>query len=512
MKNLFATAMVCLIAGGAAAQPIAGPMTTPAARADRARLCPAGAGYPAAWDWPANLTQGGMRPATGGRPRIEQYRGGKLIAVYSRLVNGPGCTMKQDGTDWRNPRGPAASGCGPFTRSHSWRLFAPGDDFRIYPAVYAGPENMPWIGPIFTGDRPWPEGMVAPDHVTIEGVPQGNVYPVILSATGGASDNTLGMAPVYLDRSTGLTLKNLVIASTGPQVQALKAALYNVAASNLTMDHVRITGFEAPSATTNGANGIFGADDYTGWWRMTDVETDHNGGSTGAQQHAIYIGASRTDPAYTVTIDHLYSHDTVQGHLLKCRCQRLVLTGSYLDGGVPQPGETQADDYDVDMPNGGELVARGNILVKNASGPDTNGIGLAWMMEGNPDGRPLSLDIENNIFVTFAKSYDGSHPNVPMSFLYPPMAPSNLAFPKLALPAVIRDNAFVGYCPASLPALDYRGTFPVAAGFSEVNPDYSLTRKFSPADGATGAVGGSTYGHIAHGGAPRTHPTIGAFD
>ena len=436
---------------------------TPAAAAELARLCPAGSGFPDEATWPvlAAITKRYAAPlsATSGTPRIEQYRQGRRIATYSSFADQPGCNQTGDGTEYLHPAGPAASGCGPFTRSHSFRLWAPGDRFLVYPAVYTGEHNQPWFGPMFDGHAGYDAHIIhTPDNITIQGVVQNNRRPVIL-LQGGAADNNLGQAPVYFDRSTGMTMDNIDVRA-GAGAQAGKAAVYEAGASNLTLSHMRISGFSRA-----GTNGLFGAGDYTGTLTLTDIELDHDGGTNGPAHNA-YLGASRTDPNFTVVMRHSWSHDSFYGHLFKSRAQVNIFTDNLFEGGLPFDGNAQAEAYLLDIPNGGKLTVRDNIFIKNASGPESNGMSLTFLMEGRSDGRPQSVDVEGNTFITLATTWDGSHPTYPMAFLYPNVRPDSGAWPR-DVSARVTGNTFVGYCAAE-GAAAYRGEDGVVKSFGEL--------------------------------------------
>jgi hypothetical protein len=156
---------------------------------------------------------------------------------------------------------------------------------------------------------------------------------------------------------------------------------------------------------------------------------------------------------------------------------------------VPRGGRfTQAENYLVDIPNGGNLTMRNNILIKNASGLNSNGASVTFDTEGlghdgSPSPRNYSIDIENNTFVAFAATYDGAHPLWPFFFwhnLTPgtpgfevPTLPSGFTKP----PAVISHNVFVGYCPQTRSSdsyMNFRGNLAATFAFAELNADYSL--------------------------------------
>ncbi len=515
----------CLAAGGsalalaasaqAAGTPrtlLSGTFVTPDASSQQALICPSGSNYPPQSGWavgPAALPVS----ATSGQPRIDQYRNGQYLATYSSFSDQPGCTLAGDGTDYLNPAQPAASGCGPFTRTHSYRLWAPGDVFYVYPAVYSGPYNQPWFGPEYDSSSDFSAGVShTPDNVVIQGVVQNNVRPVIL-LQGVASNNTLGQAPVYFDVSTGMTMDSINV-SAGAKAAAGKAALYESAASNLTLSNMRINGFERA-----GINGLFGAGGYSGTLTLDFVELDHNGGPNGPAHNA-YIGASTVDPGFSVVMSHSWSHDAYYGHLFKSRAQNGVFTANYFKGGLPQTGRTQAETYLLDIPNGGQVSVRNNIFIKSASGTNSNGMSLTFLMEGTSDTRPQSLDVENNTFVTFAKTFDGVHVNYPLSLMYPNVRPDSTAWPS-DIPTRIIKNAFVGYCtPGDGSAQDYRGDISVIESFSELARTFALTTKVDADDSALGLtypdyvpeVGTPSYGFLYPNTPVRQHTTIGAQD
>ncbi len=459
---------------------LAGTYVTPQASAQLAQICPNGAGYPAEANWLARPFSSPVS-ATKGQPRIDQVRNGQVIASYTSFANQPSCTQAGDGTDYQNPGPAAASGCGPFTREHTWRLWAPGDVFYVYPAVYDGPYNQPWIGPEYTSPADYAAGLaVNPDNIRIQGVVQAGTRPVIL-LQGDASDNTLDQAPVYFDVSTGITMDSINVTATG-QVSVGKAGIYESAASNLTLSNMRINGFERA-----GVNGLFGAGGYGGSLTLDFVELDHNGGPNGPAHNA-YIGASTVDPNFTVNMSHSWSHDAYYGHLFKSRAQKGIYTANFFQGRPPQPNHSQAETYLLDIPNGGQVSIRNNIFVKNASGANSNAMSLTFLMEGMTDSRPQSLDVENNTFVTFAKTFDGAHLNYPFSFLYPNVRPDSAAWPAGISVRIIK-NGFVGYCaPGDGSALDYRGDISAIESFDELTRAYGFTTKVMSSDMALAAT------------------------
>ncbi len=500
-------------AAGAAVPLLERKSVTPDASAELAQICPHGTGYPLESGW-ASAPGSTPHAAISGQPHIEQFRNGKHLATYASFVNRPSCRLSGDGTDYLNPEKPAATGCGPFTREYTYRLWAPGDVFYVYPAVYDGEYNQPWIGPAYDSYADYVAGIShAPDNITIQGVVQDNARPVIV-LDGAASNNTLGQAPVYFDQSNGVVWDSIDVVA-GSKAVAGKAGVYELAGSNLTLSNMRISDFEKSDV-----NGLFGAGQYSGVLTLTSIELDHNGGRNGPAHNA-YIGASQVDPGFTVNMSRSWSHHAFYGHLFKSRAQNNVFTANYFQGGLPQMGRTQAETYLLDIPNGGQTTVRNNIFVKNRSGAGANAMSFTFLLEGAVDSRPQSVDLENNIFVTFAKTYDGSHTNFPMALLYPNVVPGTTAWPA-GIPARIMKNAFVGYCTGSSSnaAEAFRGDIAVVESFGELTRTYALRTKLDANDAALDAIypdyvpeiGTPSYA-FRYGATPSRHlATIGAQD
>ncbi len=232
--------------------------------------------------------------------------------------------------------------------------------------------------------------------------------------------------------------------------------------------------------------GCFGAGGYSGTLTLRGLELDHNGGPTGPAHNA-YIGASINDPNFTVNMEHSWSHHAYYGHLFKSRAQINVFTANFFQGTLPWGGLGQAENYLLDVPNGGLLTARDNVFLKNMSGANSNAMSVTFAMEGIIDSRAQSIDLENNSFVTFSKTYDGFHQTYPLSFFYPNIRPDDPAWPA-SIPTRIIKNAFVGYCPAGGGAEDYRGDISLTEAFSEVSRTYSFSTKVLADDTTLAAI------------------------
>jgi hypothetical protein len=494
-KSLYAIAWLLLVTPALAQPALTSSFTTPAAAA-WARLCPEPP-YPAAWVWGADEVPA-PRSATHGRPKIEQIRNGRVIATYRSLADGPGCDYHAVPT-WQSPSGPAASGCGPFTRVHAYRLWAPGDTFLVYPAIYGGDENQPWFGPMFDSDAQYADGHGTPTpmhDITVTGITQGGERPVIL-VSANAANNTLGQGSIYFDKSKNVKFGGInLVAVKGAWVG--RAGIYDVGASDLTLHDMRVSNFAQQGI--DGAMGVFGAGQYEGYLHMERMELDHNGGQNGPAHNA-YINASATDPNFTVSFTNSWSHDSYYGHLFKSRAQHTIIEGSYFQGGRPQPGHTQAEAFLLDVPNGGKLQVTNSIFVKTASGHESNGVAISYYEEGDAEGgtpRDFSVDIENNTFLAMAATYDGTHPNFPFWIK------------RGHGDVTVKDNVFGGWCPAADEIRNYRGSIALTVPPSDFTEDFALRSKYTGEAGP--AQGQPAYLHETATGAPRKLTTIGARD
>lgn len=488
--------MPALAQATVSAAPVLGAsLVTPAAKVEQARLCAAGT-FPAQWEWAPESTSDQPAPATSGTPKIEQVRDGKVIAIYTHLGTGKNCSIPPGAAD--DPtKIPVA--CGPFARSHTYRSWKPGDVFLIYPAVYSGPENQPWIGPVPDNPNDYNTGKFQiPTGLTLRGVTVNGVRPVLSIQT--VSSNNLGQGTVYLDKSKDIVIENIDIDAEGATSTG-KGLIYANGVENLTLRDMRIHG-----ASKGNANGVFGTPANAGTIKMERIDIYNNGGDDGPA-HNIYINDSETDPNFTVEFLNSWSHRSTYGHLLKSRAKITRVIGSYLSGSVPDQGIYQGEPYLIDVPNGGRVTVKNSILVKNASGRGSNGILLAYAMEYFRPDREHALTVENNTFVTFSKFYDGERFIYPFNYFYPASLPGTAGFP--AIPIQVRNNVFAGFCSGPSPGINYRGDLSLTVGLDEINRDFSLKSRYSGSD--TGILGSSSYEHRA-GGGKRTAATIGARD
>ena len=414
--------------------------------------------YPTQFTWTPAPFADQPQPATSGTPLIKHIRNGVVIATYTQFGYGGsnGFPNMQDNPD------PAA---GAFHRS-GYQNWKDGDLFEVYPAVYQGEDQQPWIGQGFINDSDYSNGIFnTPKNITIRGITVNGKRPVIKLNGIGTSNNTLGQSAVYFDSSENIVFENIDIDGNGA-TYAGKAGIYINGAKNLTLRNLRIHGFKGVDA-----NGIFSTGNTSGLLKLESIELFDNGGGNGPE-HNVYINHSTLDPNFTVLMRGSWSHDAYYGHLFKSRAQRNILEGNYFMGTKSNNG-IQTENYLVDLPEGGTLLLRNNVLIKNASGDGSNAMSVTFAMENQNNVASNRVLIENNTFVTFGKYYDTqNHPIYPMQFYYPAKVPGSVGFP--SFPLKIRNNVFVGYCNHSVDFMDYRGAGALELNFNQVDQSFRL--------------------------------------
>jgi hypothetical protein len=431
--------------------------------------------FPTQWNWTPPTFADQPKAATGGTPLIKHYRNGQLIATYTKFGQGTfGRPNMQDNPD------PEA---GAFHRN-GYQNWKDGDLFEVYPAVYQGEDQQPWIGQGFINDADYSAGRFnTPKNITIRGITVNGRRPVIKLNGIGTSNNTLGQSAVYFDTSENIVFENIDIDGSGASYVG-KAGIYLNGAKNLTLRNLRIHSFKGVQA-----NGIFGTGNNSGLLRLENIELFDNGGANGPE-HNIYLNRSSSDPNFTVLVRGSWSHDAYYGHLFKSRAQRNILEGNYFMG--TKSTGVQTENYLVDIPEGGTLVLRNNVLVKNFSGDNSNAMSVTFAMENQNNAANNRILIENNTFVAFSKYYDTqNHPIYPMQFYYPAKVPGEAGFP--VFPTTIRNNVFVGYCGTGNAFMDYRGSNSLELNFNGIDTSFRLRTPRSTGNfAALGTVG---YGH-----------------
>jgi len=544
-------------------------LTTANGAADQAALCPTTTPtYPSAFTWNPSRTQVPARdatPADGLLPKIEQHRMlngvDTIVAVWNSFGSNPYTCNEPFQTAPAQPapgtpytaaqskpftpamlKAAAAMGCGPFGNvSHVdlFRLWKPGDVFLVYPAVYTSTmtpsglisNNNITLHPqqdyyLDAGNPIFP-----PNNITIQGVTQNGIRPVIVRSDAGGGDSESTKDVVEILGGANDTIDNLSVtqSSTGTVLQSgifllhvgyndydrygnrLATPVLGAGLNQTILSHLHVSSFEQEQSATGGANGIISDTLSGGTIVLSSSEIDHNGGSSvqnhSGAGHGVYLdgsdqrdGGVTYDPNFAVILQNNWFHDQFYGHDAKSRAQHTTMIGNYFQGGVPQSQDyPQAEAYNADISNGGVFVAYNNIFVKNASGYNSGIFNLAYAAEGfpsvndGPNGNPRknSIDIRFNTFVTFAQTVDGQHAIRPTLFFYPAQLPGAKGFPVSKV--MIDSNAFVGYCPLNDPASDYRGTTALVAGFADLSQSFSFGGQYLSPSNAL--VGSNSYVH-----------------
>lgn len=445
--------------------------------------------YPTQVEWPGVVPNRLVAAATDGAPLIRQLRAGEVIATYSRL-GVAGCEQP-DG----NHVAPDTA-CGAFPRGpgQNWQE---GDVFEIHPAVYEGADQQIWIGPTHASraDRDSNRQSI-PRRLTLRGITVDGRRPVIRLPSTGASANTEGQGLIHIAESHDITIENLdVIGGAGGDVG--QGAIFVDGNSNLTLRNLRVQGFNAVKG-----NGIFATSRNAGLLRIDRVELGDNGGNTGPQ-HNLYINPSASDRQFTVWMTGSYLHDAKYGNAFKSRAQVNLIEGNYFQGSASSNGG-QTEAYLLDLPEGGRALVRNNVLVKNASGVNSNGALMSYAVEGVDDDREMSLVVEHNTFLTYARAIGGSHLIFPLFTPYQHDTGSTWPFDKVS----ISSNLFAGFCGDG--ARDgFRGDSGWIVDFDDLDQNFSLTDK--TLQGNPAVVGKASYVHAARR-AVRHSAVVGALD
>ncbi len=89
---------------------------------------------------------------------------------------------------------------------------------------------------------------------------------------------------------------------------------------------------------------------------------------------------------------------TSVGHHIKSRARTTIIENNLLDDGL------QDASYNIDLPNGGDGIIRGNTIIQSVLSP--NRTMVSYCAEKNPPN-PGTLIVENNIFESFGNTAIG---------------------------------------------------------------------------------------------------------
>lgn len=273
---------------------------------------------------------------------------------------------------------------------------------------------------------------------------------------------------------------------------------------NLTIENIEMSGAELPPSI--GTNGAAIRAEATNWTvrncyfhdnQNSILESNVAGsnilieytefarnGHTSGQSHNLYIGH-----AASLIYRFNYSHDSVEGHLLKTRAAVNWILYNRLSG------ESGTGSYEIDVPNGGTTYVIGNLIQQ---GPDShNSTLLSYGAENvHPQNPGHDLYVINNTFVN--------------------QRPAGATFVRVdargGVPALVSNNIFAGLgtlAAGLAPVLvaNLQVSDPAQAGFADyANFDYRLTAG-SPAINAGVAPGLAADGTPLAPIAQYVHPT-----
>ncbi len=180
---------------------------------------------------------------------------------------------------------------------------------------------------------------------------------------------------LFLIDGEGITIRNLTL--TRARVPDGNGAGIRMEASNLTVEKVRFV---------NNQNGILTNTGVKGALTVRDSEFLRNGACNPACAHGIY--ASNLDLLH---VERSKFFETRQAHHIKSRARRTEVIDSDL-----QDGPNGTSSYQIEAPNGGAVVVRGNTIEKGPKAENHTGaivIGMEAVTQPTAE-----ITVENNVF------------------------------------------------------------------------------------------------------------------
>ena len=201
-------------------------------------------------------------------------------------------------------------------------------------------------------------------NVTIEGASEDRTVLI---------DRICDNKAILVITGNNATVRNLTLARA--RVPWGNAAGIRAAGRDLLVSHVRFV---------DDQNGILSAPQPDGTITVRDSEFIRDGACIGACAHGIYAG-----PLRLLRVEHTIFRGTRQGHHLKSRASRTeVIDCVFADG----PDGTAS--YHIDLPNGGALLATGNLFEKGPRAENQHAI--ISIGEENTARPTPSIEIANN--------------------------------------------------------------------------------------------------------------------
>lgn len=231
------------------------------------------------------------------------------------------------------------------------------------------------------------------NHLTIEGRGEGVVI----------TDKTCQGKALFVIDGNDVTIRNLTFMRA--RVPDYNGAGIRAEGGDLRIEH---------SQFINNENGLLAASSSKSTITVVDSEFSGNGECTRACAHGLYVGEIAL-----LHIEHSVFRDTHVGHDIKSRALRTELINNTIVDGM-----TGTSSYLVDIPNGGSLVMRNNVLEK---GPNSSNHGTAIAIGEEGVSHPTpEITIANNKFT--------NDMNIQTIFVH------NIT----ATPAELTGNVFVG--------------------------------------------------------------------
>lgn len=244
----------------------------------------------------------------------------------------------------------------------------------------------------------------------------GKTYTTVAAAAAAAvnGDVVVISAGDYVGDVASWPQSNLTICGAGGRARLLAngrnaagKGIWVIQGSNVVVDSVEFHNATVPdqngagiraegngltiinSGFYDGENGILGPDG--GDLTIINSEFARNGFGDGFT-HNIYVG-----PANRVTVTSSFFHEAKIGHNFKSRAKETRIENSYF-----MDGPTGTASYQVDVPNGGVVFLRGNMMQK---GPNAdNSIVVNFGSEGLRTGITHTLMMIHN---TLVSTYSG---------------------------------------------------------------------------------------------------------
>lgn len=203
-------------------------------------------------------------------------------------------------------------------------------------------------------------------NLTIEGTGAG--------ATAVITDKTCQGKALFVVQGANTTIRNLTLQRA--RVADMNGAGIRMEAPNMVVDHVKFI---------NDQDGIL-TGSVGGTLTIRDSEFDRNGVCAPACAHGIYV--NKLD---LLRVERSKFTNTKQGHHIKSRALRTEI----IDNTIADGTEGTAS-YLIDVPNGGDLVVRGNTLQK---GPMAENHSAAIVIGAEGVSNPThEITIEGNSF------------------------------------------------------------------------------------------------------------------